>query len=133
MSPSGNWSADALTDAAEKCIANMDDAQLGAAFLQRVESMPPAERSALTEAIFDAFRDRGEASEDAAEGAGTTVDALEHGESTALHSLLAYAQANPGVLKEAASLLVEREPASIEQFPESLISAISARLRETAG
>jgi hypothetical protein len=60
----------------------------------------PAERAALAESIFAAFRERGEASDDAAEGAETTLELLRAGDEAALAALIAYAETSPGLLRE---------------------------------
>jgi hypothetical protein len=128
----GNWSADALVGAAEKCIAKMDDADLARALVVRSDVSNTQDRDALLETVFDAFRDRGESSEDACEGAGTTLDELRSGNHAALVTLLDYARQSPGVLKEALTLLVERQPASINDLPPELVESISRRLTGSA-
>jgi len=59
-----------------------------------------AERAALAESIFAAFRERGEASDDVAEGAETSLELLRAGDSAALDALLVYAAQSPGLLRE---------------------------------
>ncbi|HEY8321763.1 MAG TPA: hypothetical protein VIG46_08275 [Candidatus Baltobacteraceae bacterium] len=59
-----------------------------------------AERAALVESIFAAFRERGEASDDVAEGAETALELLRSGDQVALDALLAYAAQSPGLLRE---------------------------------
>lgn len=59
-----------------------------------------AARAALAEEIFAAFRERGEASDDAAEGAETSLELLRAGDAAAFEALLAYAAAAPGLLHE---------------------------------
>jgi len=59
-----------------------------------------AERAALVESIFAAFRERGEASDDVAEGAETSLELLRSGDPGALDALLAYAAQSPGLLRE---------------------------------
>lgn len=59
-----------------------------------------AERVALAESIFAAFRERGEASDDVVEGAETSLDLLRAGDPAALDALLAYAAQSPGLLRE---------------------------------
>ncbi|HVS45742.1 MAG TPA: hypothetical protein VMS32_03675 [Verrucomicrobiae bacterium] len=132
MSLFGNWSADALVGAAEKCIAKMDDADLARALVVRSAVSNAGDREALLETVFDAFRDRGESSQDACEGAATTLDQLRSGDRAALVSLLDYACQSPGVLKEALTFLVERQPASINDLPPELVESISRRLAGSA-
>ncbi len=63
-------------------------------------ALTPAERAALVESIFAAFRERGEASDDAAEGAETSLELLRAGDLAAVDALLAYAAQSPGLLHE---------------------------------
>lgn len=128
MSVFGNYGSAEVIDAAEKFINKMDERDLAAAIEQSERSMTAAGRSLLVEAIFDAFRQRGESSEDAAEGAGATLEAICGGEESAVSALLAYARQNSGLLKEAATGLIEREPHVVAQLSPALADGIAARL-----
>jgi len=77
----------------------MDDAQLAAKLAEDTAAMTNEDRAALVEAIFDAFRDRGESSEDVAEAASISLELVVAGDRQALQGLLTYAQASPGLLK----------------------------------
>ncbi|MDP9110614.1 MAG: hypothetical protein M3M96_03145 [Candidatus Eremiobacteraeota bacterium] len=112
----------------EKFIAKMDERDFAVAIAQTERSMSPGARAALVEAILDAFRERGESSEDAAEGAGTTADAIAARSPEAVAALLRYAQQNPGLLKESATTLIEAHPELLSQFSPQLVEGISARL-----
>src|SRR5271170_3962634 len=96
LSHFGNVPAGVLVGTIEKLVSKMDEAELAAAFRSDLPSMPPDAAAAFVEAMFDAFRDRGESSEDAVEGAGTTLDAVEKHEPGAVAKLLDYAHTNPG-------------------------------------
>jgi hypothetical protein len=109
----------------------MDERDLASAIEQSERTMTPEGRALLVEAIFDAFRSRGESSEDAAEGAGTSVDAIARGEQPAMHALIEYARSNTGLLKEAATALIERQPAVITQLAPQLADGIARRLSQT--
>ncbi len=89
-------------------IAKMDDADLASLLQNSVPRMQIAQRTALVASIFDAFRDRGESSEDAAEGANTAVESLESGNEEALLALVSYARNETGLLREALELFGER-------------------------
>lgn len=128
MSVFGNYASAEVVDAAEKFISKMDEQDLASAIERSERAMTADGRTLLVEAIFDAFRQRGESSEDAAEEAGTMLDAISRNEPDAVRKLLAYARANPGLLKEAAIGLVEREPAVLSQFPAEITSGIHQRL-----
>lgn len=128
MSAFENYRSGDVVDAAEKFIAKMDERDFAAAIAQTERSMNPEARAALVEAILDAFRERGESSEDAAEGAGTTADGIAGHNPEAIAALLRYAQTNPGLLKEAATTLIELHPELLSQFSPDLIAGISARL-----
>ncbi|MDQ2679656.1 MAG: hypothetical protein M3Y21_01345 [Candidatus Eremiobacteraeota bacterium] len=128
MSLFGSYSSVELSDAAEKFITKMDESDLAAAIGVTEPTMTVAGRNALVEAIFDAFRGRGESSEDAAEGAGTTLDAIARNDTSAISCLLIYARDNTGLLKEAATTLVEQYPQFITELPPALIDGISLRL-----
>lgn len=128
MSVFGNYASGEVIDAAEKFISKMDERDLAAAIIQSERAMTADGRTLLVEAIFDAFRQRGESSEDAAEEAGTTLEAISSAQSGAVEKLLTYARANPGLLKEAAIGLVEREPAVLVQLPPEITSGIQQRL-----
>jgi NADH dehydrogenase FAD-containing subunit len=130
MSVFGNFAADEVVDAAEKVISKMDEGELASAIERSEQTMSFDGRVLLVEAIFDAFRQRGESSEDAAEGAGTTLEAILRYDSDALRKLLAYARANQGLLKEAAVGLIEREPAVLAQFSPEITGSIRKRLLE---
>ena len=106
----------------------MDENDLATVFSQDLSTMPIAAFGAFMEAMFDAFRDRGESSEDAVEGAGTTLAGLERRESGALRALMDYARTNPGVLKEATTLFVEHHPDFVADLPATLRTAIAERL-----
>jgi hypothetical protein len=130
MSGFGNYASAEVIDAAEKFISKMDEADVAAAVERSERMMSAGDRTLLVEAIFDAFRARGESSEDAAEGAGTTLEAISTGTSQALHALMEYARANPGLLKEAAIVLIEQHPEVISELAPELSNGIAARLRE---
>jgi hypothetical protein len=117
-----------LLDTVEKLVAKMDEGDLATAYERDLASMPADAFSAFIEAMFDAFRFRGESSEDAAEGAGTTLESIERRDAPAVGALVAYARTNPGLLKEATSLFVEEHPQLISALPASLRSAIEQRL-----
>lgn len=128
MSFFGSYSSSDVIDAAEKFIAKMDENELAAAIGTSEPKMTGDGRKALVESIFDAFRGRGESSEDAAEGAGTTLDALARKDGSAIACLLNYAHQNAGLLKEAAITLVEQHPQFIAELPPALVDGISLRL-----
>lgn len=130
MSAFGNFAAGEVIDAAEKYISKMDEHALASAIEQGERTMSASARTLLVEAIFDAFRQRGESSEDAAEEAGTTLDAIERSERDAVNKLLAYARANPGLLKDATVELVERDPAMLAELSPQIADAVKQRLRE---
>lgn len=130
MSVFGNYASAEVIDAAEKFISKMDEADVAAAIGQSERTMSAGGRTLLVEAIFDAFRARGESSEDAAEAAGTTVDAIGTANSQAVRALMEYARANPGLLKEAAIVLIERNPEIVSQLAPEFSDGIAARLRE---
>ena|SRR5947209_1533801 len=119
--------ADVL-DAAEKFVGKMDEAELGAALAHSERAMPSPVREALVESIFDAFRQRGESSEDVAEGAGTTVDAIATNGRGGVDALLRYARTNAGLLREATTLFIENNPAYVQHLPPVLTEGIAKRL-----
>jgi hypothetical protein len=128
MSHFGNVPADVLVGTVEKLVSKMDETDLASEFSRDLSTMPGAAFGAFMEAMFDAFRDRGESSEDAVEGAGTTLVGIERRESAAVTALMEYARTNPGVLKEATTLFVEQHPDFVADLPATLRSAIAERL-----
>lgn len=128
MSVFGKYASGEVIDAAEKFISKMGEHELASAIEQSERAMTADGRALLVEAVFDAFRQRGESSEDAAEGAGTTIDAISRSDADAVQKLLAYARANPGLLKEAAIGLVERDPGILEQLSPQITGGIQRRL-----
>lgn len=130
MSAFGNYASAEVIDAAEKFISKMDEADVASAIERSERTMSADARVLLVEAIFDAFRARGESSEDAAEGAGTTLEAIRTANSQALSALLEYARSNPGLLKEAAIMLIEQHPELISQLAPEFSEGIAARLRD---
>ena len=128
MPPFGNVPAQTLVDAVEKHVARMDDAALADVLCGGVPTMPHDARGALVASIFDAFRDRGESSEDAAEGANASLDRLEGGDAQAVSALVVYACANPGLLKEALTHYAEEHATQLDGLPGALVDGIAGTL-----
>lgn len=124
----GNVPPDTLVDAVEKLLAKMDESVLAAFYERELAAMPPEVSRALVEALFAAFRDRGESSEDAAEGAGTTLESIERTEPDAVRALLVYARGNPDLLREATARFVEERPDLVTTLPAGLREALAQRL-----
>jgi hypothetical protein len=124
----GNVPADMLAGAVEKLLAKMDEADLAAFYQRELSAMPPDHVAAFVEAVFTAFRERGESSEDAAEGAGTTLDAIAGCDGSAIRALLEYALDSPDLLKEATTLFIARRPDSISALPAVVRDALAERL-----
>jgi len=123
----GNEPPDVLADAVEKLLAKIDETDLAAFYERELPAMPRDVVQSFVEAIFTAFRERGESSEDAAEESGTTLEAIERGERGAVGALLAYARTNADLIKEATILLVERRPDSIGALPAFVRDGLAAR------
>lgn len=117
-----------IAEVAEKFIARMDERNLADEIALHQPAMPAQGRCALVESIFDAFRHRGESSEDVAEAAHAPLEALQRGEVSAVALLLAYVQQNTGILKEAASSLIENDPSMLASLPGTIVQGISAKL-----
>jgi hypothetical protein len=130
MSAFGNYASAQVVDAAEKFISKMDERDLAVAVEQSERGMSAQSRALLVEAIFDAFRQRGESSEDAVEAAGTTLEAIRSGDESAVRTLLTYARNNAGLLKEACIVLIEVQPAIVAELAPALSDGISRRLLE---
>jgi hypothetical protein len=130
MSAFGNYASAQVVDAAEKFISKMDERDLAAAVEQSERGMSAQSRALLVEAVFDAFRQRGESSEDAVEAAGTTLEAIRSGDESAVRTLLTYARNNAGLLKEACIVLIEVPPAIVAELAPPLSDGISRRLLE---
>ena len=130
MSVFGNFASAQVIDAAEKFISKMDDSDLASAIEQSQRTLSLTGSELLVEAVFDAFRARGESSEDAAEGAGTTLDAIAQREPSAIRALLTYARQNPGLLKEVAGALIEEHPEVVPELAPQLADGIAQRLLE---
>ncbi len=128
MPPFGNVPAQTLVDAVEKHVARMDDAALADVLRGGVSTMPHDALHALVASIFDAFRDRGESSEDAAEGANAALDRLEGADVHAVAALIDYAQVNPGLLKEAMAHYAEEHPSDLGRLPAPLVDGITGAL-----
>ena len=131
MSVFGDYAHVEVIEAAEKFISKMDERDLAQAIEHSTNLMTADGRTLLVEAIFDAFRARGEASQDAAEGAGLSLDAITQGDQHALSALIAYARTNPGLLKEATTALIEQHPQVLSQMAPELSNGIAQRLRRT--
>jgi hypothetical protein len=128
MSVFGRFGSAEVADAAEKFVSKMDERDLAAAIEQSGHTMQPEGRSLLVEAIFDAFRGRGESSEDVAEASGAPLDAMKRGDESAVRALHVYAKSNPGLLKEAVAVLVEAHPELVTQLSPALSEGIANRL-----
>lgn len=124
----GNVPADVLVGTVEKLVAKMDETDLAAVYSRDLSAMPADAFGSFVEAMFDAFRERGESSEDAAEGAGTTLEGIAQRDRSAVGALLEYARSNPGLLKEATTLFVEQRPDLVATLPPLLYGAIAERL-----
>jgi hypothetical protein len=132
MSHFANVPVEALADALEKHVARMNEAELAALLLGALSKMPEGGVRALISSVFDAFRDRGESSEDAAEGANAPLRSLELGDRTAAALLLGYARENTGLLKEAMILFAQEHTDELNALPQPLIDGIAQRLIGTA-
>ena len=128
MSLIGNVPTDVLVGTVEKLIAKMDETDLAAVYVRELSAMPSDAFAAFIEAMFDAFRERGESSEDALEGAGTSFDGVCRRDGPAVVALVEYARGNPGLLKEATTLFVEQRPDLVANLPGALYGAIAERL-----
>ena len=128
MSHFGNVPAESIVDAVEKHVAKMDEGELVSLLSDAVSTMPAPARGALVSSIFDAFRDRGESSEDAAEGANASLEDIQSGDGRALAALLNYARENAGLLKEALTLFAEEHTAQLVTLPRPFVDAIAERL-----
>jgi len=124
----GNVPADLLASAVEKLLAKMDETDLATFYVRELSVMPPDVVRAFVEAVFDAFRDRGESSEDAAEEAGTTIDAISKRNVEAITALLAYARTSPDLLKEATAIFVEQRPDLVKMLPAAVRDGLAERL-----
>lgn len=124
----GNVPPDMLVDAVEKLLAKMDESVLAAFYERELSAMPSEVTSTFVEALFSAFRDRGESSEDAAEGAGATLESIEHADPAAVRALLAYARSSPDLIKEATAIFVEQHPDLVMTLPAGLREALAQRL-----
>jgi len=128
MSQFGNVPAESIVDAVEKHVAKMDEGELASLLTAALSTMPDAARSALVASIFNAFRDRGESSEDAAEGANASLHDLESGDGRALAALITYARENAGVLKEAMTRYAEEHAEQLDALPRPFVDAVAQRL-----
>ncbi|MEO6835766.1 MAG: hypothetical protein ABI231_07670 [Candidatus Tumulicola sp.] len=128
MSHFGNVPADVLVGTVEKLVAKMDEGDLATVYERDLSTMPADAFGAFVEAMFDVFRGRGESSEDAVEGAGTTLEGIERRDDRAVNALVEYARINPGLLKETTALFVEHRPDLVATLPATLYHAIAERL-----
>jgi len=124
----GNVPADVLAGALEKVLTQMDETDLAIMYERELAAMPSDAFHAFVEAVFAAFRERGESSEDAAEGAGTTLESIARRERGAPEALIGYALANPALLKESTALFVQRRPDFVAILPAVLREALAGRL-----
>lgn len=128
MSVFGDYEQADVLDAAEKFVSKMNDRELGDALDQTQREMPPRSRALFVEAMFDAFRHRGESSEDAAEAAGCELASLSDGDESAVRALMEYAKTNAGLLREAAIVLIEEHPHVVGELSAPLREGIAAKL-----
>ncbi len=128
MSSFGASGPSDIATAADKFISKMDESQLAEAIERHQATMQVAGRRALVASILDAFRHRGESSEDVSEAITTGVDSLENAEVLAVAKLLRYVGENAGLLKEAVTSLLEDHPEMLPYLPMTLVDGISARL-----
>ncbi|MBV8196753.1 MAG: hypothetical protein JO263_01340 [Candidatus Eremiobacteraeota bacterium] len=124
----GNVPAGILAGAVEKLLAKTDEDDLATFYESELSKMPSDVFAVFLEAIFAAFRERGESSEDAAEGAGTTLERIAAREHGAPQALIAYARSNPDLIRESTTLAVQRRPDLIGVLPSTLRTALAERL-----
>ncbi len=124
----GNVPVDSLIAAVEKTAATMDEGDLAVALDENLSAMPSDALRAFLEAVLDAFRDRGESSEDAAEASGITLERIDLFDPSAIGELVRYASRNTGLLREATALFVEEHPALIAALPRRLLDGVAQRL-----
>ncbi len=125
-----NVPADMLVGAVEKLLSKVDETDLASSYEREVFSMSGEEFATFVEAVLAAFRERGESSDDAVEGAGTTLESIEQRDRGAVTAFVAYARENPGLLPEATMLLVEKRPDLVTALPASLREALVAQLTQ---
>jgi hypothetical protein len=118
-----------LVDAVEKLVAKMNDAEIASLLRGGIDAMPLSGVRALVASTFNAFRNRGESSEDAAEGASTQLGDVNDAQPHAVGALLLYASQNPGLLKEAVVIFAEQYAAEISSLPAGIVHGISERLQ----
>ncbi|MDP9023767.1 MAG: hypothetical protein M3N13_00140 [Candidatus Eremiobacteraeota bacterium] len=128
MSHFGNVPAQTLAGAVEKHVAKMDEAELASLIAGGIHTMPPPAVKALVASILDGFRDRGESSDDVAEGSRVQLELIENGDRDAVRSLVAYASENTALLKEALTLFAREHGTHISALPKVLVDGISERL-----
>ncbi|MBV8491400.1 MAG: hypothetical protein JO199_12815 [Candidatus Eremiobacteraeota bacterium] len=128
MSHFGNVPADVLVGTVEKLVSKMDEGDLASVFERDLSAMPGEAFGTFVEAMFEAFRGRGESSEDAVEGAGTTLSGIEGRDRGAVDAFVHYARSSPGLLKEATALFAAQRPDLVADLPAALRSAIAERL-----
>jgi len=128
----GNVPADMLAGAVEKLLAKMDETELAVFYERELSTMPSDVFQAFVEAMFTAFHERGESSEDAAEGAGTTLDDIMRREAGAPQALLAYARNSPDLIRESTALFVQQRPDFVTALPAALREALAQRLTRSS-
>jgi ABC-type transporter Mla subunit MlaD len=128
MSRFGNVPSDALIDAVEKHVETMNEDDLASLLRSGLGSMPRETTDALLHALFDAFRDRGESSDDVAEAADAPLAAIEAHDPAAFGALLAYARSNTGLLEDALMRLAEEHHDQLGGLPAPLVDGIAAAL-----
>lgn len=128
MSQLGSIPPETLADAVEKHVSKMDEATLASLVAGGIETMPLSALRALVAAVFAAFRDRGESSDDAAEGSHAQLERLEAGDRDAVRALVSYANENTALLKEALIIFAREHSSEISALPKALVDAISERL-----
>ena len=121
-----------LAEAVEKVVAKMDEHDLAAALEGNLATMPSGALRALVAAVLEAFRDRGESSEDAAEACGLAPDTLDRSTPPAAEALIRYAATNAGVLKEALAVFVSRDGTLFGGLPQSVRDGVAAKLTPIA-
>jgi hypothetical protein len=124
----GNHDSADVAEAAERFISKMNERDLTVALEESERAMSASSRALFVEAIFDAFRQRGESSEDAAEGAGADLAAITRGDESAVRTLIEYAKSNAGLLKEAAIVLIEEHPHVASELSRAITDGIAERL-----
>ena len=115
-----------VQSAAADHVDSMDADQLAGHLAEGAQNMNAGQLGALATSILGALNNHGH-DEAQVQDAGVSTSDAQAGDSDAVTQLIAHAQQNPAVLKDAAIDFIKNNPQAVEQFAPDFLKGIIAK------